>query len=54
MPIGLLQVWVLMRKPKGQRGILWDLCLESVDWFYLAYKDQWWALVNTLMNFYVL
>jgi len=31
------------------------LCWEGVDWFYLAYdRDQWWTLVNSLMNFCVL
>jgi len=27
---------------------------EYVDWLHLAQdRDQWWALVNTVMNFWV-
>jgi hypothetical protein len=27
---------------------------ESVDWIHLAQdRDQWWAYVNTVMNFQV-
>jgi hypothetical protein len=30
---------------------LWEICLEGLDWIDLARdRDQWWALVNTVMN----
>jgi len=29
--------------------------LEGVDWIHLAQeRDQWWALVNIVMNFWVI
>jgi hypothetical protein len=60
---------VLMGKPEGKRplvkprhrwedGIRMDLReigWGSVDWIQLAQdRDQWWALVNMVMNFQVL
>jgi hypothetical protein len=60
---------VLMGKPEGKRplvkprhrwedGIRMDLReigWGSVDWIQLAQdRDQWWALVNMVMNFRVL
>jgi hypothetical protein len=58
---------VLVGKPKGRRplgrprrrwedGIGMDLRkrLEVVEWIHLAHnRDQWWALVNTVMNLLV-
>jgi hypothetical protein len=59
---------ILVRKPEGRRpfrrpthklednirmglrGIRW----EGVDWIHLVQdRDQWWALVYTVMNFWV-
>jgi hypothetical protein len=60
---------VLMGKPEGKRplgrarhrwedGIRMDLReigLGSVDWIQLAQdRDRWWALVNAVMNLWVL
>jgi hypothetical protein len=60
---------VLMGKPEGKRplarprhrwedGISMDLSETgwgSVDWIQVAQdRDQWWALVNTVMNLQVL
>jgi hypothetical protein len=31
-----------------------EIVLEGVDWIYLAQgKDQWWALVDSVMNVHV-
>jgi hypothetical protein len=31
-----------------------EIRCEGVDWIHLAqYRDQWWALVNMVMNFHV-
>jgi hypothetical protein len=60
---------LLMGKPKGKKplgrlrhrwedGIKMDLRetgWEDVEWIHLAQdRDQWWALVNTVMNLRVL
>jgi hypothetical protein len=30
---------------------LWEIAWEGVDWMQLAQdRDQWWGLVNTIMN----
>jgi hypothetical protein len=56
---------ILVGKPKGKRSsgkinCIWkdnirmelkEICCEDVDWIHLAQdKDQWRALVNTVMN----
>jgi hypothetical protein len=39
----------------GIRMDLWEIGWGSVDWIQLAQNlDQWWALVNTVMNLRVL
>jgi hypothetical protein len=38
---------VLVGKPQGKRPLGWD----GRDWIELTQdRDQWWALVNTVMN----
>jgi hypothetical protein len=33
---------------------LWEIAWEGVDWIHLAQdRDQWRAVVNTIMNFLV-
>jgi len=33
---------------------LWEIGWEGVDWLHLSQdRDQWQALVNTVMNFWV-
>jgi hypothetical protein len=56
---------ILVGKPEGKRSLVrtrrrWEdnikmdlreILWESVDWMYLAQdRDQWWAVVNTVMN----
>jgi hypothetical protein len=58
-----------MEKPEGMRPLerprhrwkdgirmdFWDIDGGSVEWIQLAQdKDQWWALVNMVMNLRVL
>jgi hypothetical protein len=52
---------ILVGKPKGKRprvdlkywtGSQGKIGWEMVDWLHLSRdRDQWWALVNTVMNF---
>jgi hypothetical protein len=59
---------ILVRKLEGKRPLgisrhrwennirmgLWKREWEAVHWMHLAQdRDQWWALVNTVMNFQV-
>jgi hypothetical protein len=59
---------ILVRKPKMKRTLrvtryrwednigidLWEIQWEDVDWMHLAQnRDQWLALVNTIMNLQV-
>jgi len=59
---------ILVRKPEGKRPLrrlrhrcensnrmdLRAIRWEGVDWMHLAQDgDQWWSLVNTVMNFWV-
>jgi hypothetical protein len=59
---------ILVGKPKGKRPLgrprcrwennvvmdLREIGWEGVDLFHLAQdRDQWWALVNTVMNLWV-
>jgi hypothetical protein len=42
-------------KTQRKERDLMKLCWEGMDWCYLAYdRDQWWAVLNTVMNFWVL
>jgi hypothetical protein len=58
-------IYVLIGKPKGKRPLgkprrrwednirmnLREVWWEGVDWMHLAqYRDQWRAVVNTVMN----
>jgi len=51
----------LVRKPEGKRhkedNIKMDLReigWEGMEWMHLAHnRDQWWALVNIVMNLWV-
>jgi hypothetical protein len=55
----------LVGKPEGKRPFgrprrrwednigmdLWEIGWEGVDWIHLAQdRDQWWAIVSTVMN----
>jgi hypothetical protein len=59
---------ILVGKPEGKRPLVrsrhkWEVNIkmdiketrwEGVDWMHLAQdRDQWWALVNMLMNLWV-
>jgi hypothetical protein len=59
---------ILVGKPEGKRSLgrprcrwednirvdLKDIGWEGVDWIHLAQdRDRWWALVNTVMNFWI-
>jgi hypothetical protein len=59
---------VLIGKPEGKRQLgiprrrwgdsIWtglrEIGWEAVDWIHLVVdRDQWWALVNTVMNLLV-
>jgi hypothetical protein len=59
---------ILFRKPEGKRKLgrlrhrwednirmnLRETGWKDVDWIHLAQdRDQWWALVNTVINFWV-
>jgi hypothetical protein len=59
---------ILVGKPEGKRPLgrpkcrlkdnikmdLWETGLEGVDWIHLARdRDQWRAVVDTVMNFRV-
>jgi hypothetical protein len=40
------------RYEDNNRIYLKEIGLQSVDWTHLAQvRDQWWALVNVVMNF---
>jgi hypothetical protein len=48
---------ICVGKPEGNRALgrprmdFREIVWESVDWIHLAQsRDQWWALVNTVMN----
>jgi hypothetical protein len=56
---------ILVGKPEGTRPLVWRRCVwddntkmylkgigyKYVDWFHVAqYRDQWRALVNTVMK----
>jgi hypothetical protein len=56
---------ILFGKPAGKRPLerhrhrcedntktdLWEIVWEGVDWVHLDQgRDQWWDLVNTVMN----
>jgi len=56
---------ILVGKPKGKRLLrrprhrcednirmdLWEIGWEYANWLHLAqYEDQWWALVNMVIN----
>jgi hypothetical protein len=50
---------ILVRKPEGNRPYIYGkIILEwwvGVDWIHLAEdRDQWWALMNAVMNLWVL
>jgi hypothetical protein len=40
-----------LRREGNIRMDLREIGLEGVDWMHLAQdRDQWWAVVNTVMN----
>jgi hypothetical protein len=47
---------ILVGRPRHRwedfiRMQLWEMGWEGVDWMHLAQdRDQWWALVNMVMN----
>jgi hypothetical protein len=62
--INAYQVLFAKRKGNTQLGIYWhrwknnikmnlkDITWECLDWIHLAQdRVQWWAIVNTVMNF---
>jgi hypothetical protein len=42
--------WPEGKKPLGRTTRRWEIRWKDVDWMHLAQKDQWRALVNTVMN----
>jgi len=45
---------ILIRKPEGKRMYVREALCEGMDWIHVAQdRDQWWFLVNMVMNLWV-